>query len=73
MNQIGVQLNLCKKSKSSGGWGEVAAPAHDVCRRDDSNRGAIKSLQTVQKVAGGVLGGPPMMFDEVMIQLGSDW
>ena len=56
MNQIGVQSNLGKTSKKQRGLGrgEAAAP-HDVRRSHDSNRGATKSLQRIQK-AGGVGG-----------------
>ena len=60
-----------KKIKSSGGVGGGGSPPHDVvCRSDDLNRGAIKSLL---KSSGGVGGGgspPPMMVEELMIQLG---
>ena len=41
MIQTGVQLNLCRKSKTwRGGWGG-GSPPHDVRRSDDSSRGAM--------------------------------
>ena len=47
MIQIGVQFNLYKNLKSSGGLRGAAAPPHDVRRIDDSTRGAIKSLYKI--------------------------
>ena len=57
---------------SSGGVGGGGSLPHDVGRSDDSSRGAIKSLQNVKKLAGGVGGAAagPMMFQELMIQVG---
>ena len=42
----------------------------DARKSDDSNRGAIQSLQEIYKVTGGEAATPPMMFEEELIQTG---
>ena len=43
-----MSIPVKKHIKSSGGVGGGGSPPHDVvCRSDDLNRGAIKSLQKV--------------------------
>ena len=42
-----VQLNLCKNLKSKGGVGGAGSPPMMCEKSDDSNRGAIESLQKI--------------------------